>query len=266
MAPGFVNKHPMSLLGKIDTIAGSGAMSSASFHMGNSTAGVIRGIMSGKQITDNTTNIKNKEVQISNELNNIVDLSQLNMDSLANKQFIIPKFRGEIFSKFEGKNNYISSNDSRKSKIVELIEKSSDNTISDIFAEENTTKIEIIKDSLIISPLESSELINSQSQLLSDMTTILSYNLSINLFMVYLICVLTFAFTVRFVIDSDLILAKIKSLPLGKYTHFILSKIFNIWKDSSILWIYFILFFLFVFSCSSTYAIYGCLFILDNLP
>jgi len=78
------------------------------------------------------------------------------------------------------------------------------------------------------------------------MTTILSYNLSVNLFMVYLISVLTFAFTVRFVIDSELILAKVNSLPLGKYTQFILSKNFNIWKDSSILWIYFILFFLFV--------------------
>jgi len=123
LAAGFVSKHPMSLLGKIGTIAGSGAMSSASFHMVNSTAGVIRGIMSGKQITDNTINIQIKDVQISSELNNIVDLSQLNMDSLANKQIIIPKFRGDIFSKFEGKINYISSNDSSKSKIVELIEK-----------------------------------------------------------------------------------------------------------------------------------------------
>jgi len=54
------------------------------------------------------------------------------MDSVANKQIIIPKFRGDIFSNFEGKINYISSNanDSGKSKIVELIEKSSDSTIS----------------------------------------------------------------------------------------------------------------------------------------
>jgi len=60
----FLNKHPMSLLGKIgkiDTIAASGAMSSVYFHMENSKAGVIRGIISGKQITDNSINIKIKD-------------------------------------------------------------------------------------------------------------------------------------------------------------------------------------------------------------
>jgi hypothetical protein len=96
MEPGFVSKHPMSLLGKIGTITGSGAMSSASFQMVNSTAGVIRGVMSGKQITDNSINIYIKDVKFSSELNNIVELSKINMDSLANKQSIIPNFRGHI--------------------------------------------------------------------------------------------------------------------------------------------------------------------------
>jgi hypothetical protein len=70
------------------------------------------------------------------------------------------------------------------------------------------------------------------------MTNILYYNLNVNLFMVYLISVLIFAFIIRFVIASELNLAKIKYLPLDKYTQYILSNLFlfvNIWKDSSIL-------------------------------
>jgi len=175
-------------------------------------------------------------------------------------------FKGAFISKFEEKFNLISSNESSKSKIVEFIEKSTDCTISESFGQANSNIIEKIQNSIINTPLESNEMGLSQSQLLNDMTTILTYNLTVNLFMIYLISVLIFAFTIRFVIDSEMILSKIKSLPLGKYTHYILIKFFSIWKDSSILWIYFILFFLFFFSCSSSYAIYGCLFILDNLP
>jgi len=66
----------------------------------------------------------------------------------------------------------------------------------------------------------------SDTQLLSNMTTILTYNLTINLFMVYLISVLIFVLSVRFLINIELVLDIVKYL--GKYPHLILSKIFNI--------------------------------------
>ena len=58
---------------------------------------------------------------------------------------------------------------------------------------------------------------------------------------------LVFIFTIKFVIDSDLFLEKVKTLPLGKYLYYILNKLISIWKNSSILWIYFILFFFYLF-------------------
>jgi hypothetical protein len=263
LAAGFLSKHTMSILGKIGTIAGSGGISSASFHKVNYTAGTIRGIISGQTTSDNSKNIHIKEVQISSDLNlnNSVDLSKLNVESLANKHILIPNF----INKFEGKFHCTPSTNNSKSKTIELLEQTKDQSISEIFAQDNTTIIEKINNSIINSPLESNDLGVTQSQLFSDLTTILSYNLTVNLFMIYLISVLIFAFTVRFVIDNNLLLDKVKSLPLGKYIHYILNKILNIWRDSNILWIYFILFFLFIFSCSSSYAIYGCLFILENL-
>jgi len=267
LAAAFVTKHPISLFGKMELVAGSGSMTSVYFQLRSTTAGVIIGIMSGHKNSDNSFSIHIKDVNISSDINqsNGVELSQLNMDSLLNKQIIIPKFKGDFISIFEEKINLISSNDNSKSKIVVYIEKSSDSTISEIFGQDNSTIIEKIKNSIINSPLESNDVGISQTQLLNDMTTILTYNLTLNIFMLYLISVLIFAFTIRFVIDSEIILSKMKSLPLGKYTHYILTKIFSFWKDSNILWIYFILFCLFVFSCSSSYAIYGCLFILDYL-
>lgn len=74
---------------------------------------------------------------------------------------------------------------------------------------------------------------------------------------------LIFIITVKFVIDSDLLLGKIKSLAPsgvgGKYLNYIISKFLLAWKASSIFWVYFILFFSLIFSCCSSYAIYGCL-------
>ncbi len=111
----------------------------------------------------------------------------------------------------------------------------------------------------INSPLEPSHLINFQQ----DLITILGYNLIVNITMIYLLLMLTWAFTVRFVLDTDSFLTKVKSWSLGKYLYPVLNKLINIWKKSTVLWIYFILFFLLFFSIASSYAIYACLFVLS---
>ena len=114
-------------------------------------------------------------------------------------------------------------------------------------------------------PLESttSEIFNQT--LKADLTTLLSYNLLINILTVYLLCVLLFAVTIRFVVDHEVILNKVKSFnsPFGKVLYYILSKLVNVWKNASIFWIYFILFTVILFRCVSAYAIYGCLFLLS---
>jgi hypothetical protein len=51
--------------------------------------------------------------------------------------------------------------------------------------------------------------------------------------------------------------------PFGKVLHYILSKLFSVWKNASIFWIYFILFFVICFCCASAYAIYRCLFFIS---
>lgn len=96
------------------------------------------------------------------------------------------------------------------------------------------------------------------------LNTILTYNLPINLFMIYLVFMPIYIFTFKYVLDSEAFLAKVQKLPLGKYLHYILDKLINAWKYSSIFWIYLILFFLLIFTSSSSYAIYGCLFILNH--
>jgi len=83
--------------------------------------------------------------------------------------------------------------------------------------------------------------------------------------MIYFLFVLFFIITIRFVIDHDWFLNKVKNLPFGKFFHFIFNNLLKTWKNSNILWIYFLLFLLICCSISSTYAIYGCLFILNNL-
>nr|QCI56455.1 hypothetical protein [Hypsizygus marmoreus] len=125
-----------------------------------------------------------------------------------------------------------------------MIEDHSDRSLKEIFAQGGNNVNNNLGDILFIhSPLEFSDL----SIIHNDLITILNYNLIVNLFMVYLILMLVFIFTIKFVIDSDLFLEKVKTLPLGKYLYYILNKLISIWKNSSILWIYFILFFFYLF-------------------
>ena len=82
----------------------------------------------------------------------------------------------------------------------------------------------------ISSPLESTTAEIFNQTLKADLTTILSYNLLITIVTVYLLCVLALALTIRFVVDHEFILNKVKSFnsPFGKVLHYILSKLFSV--------------------------------------
>ena len=121
----------------------------------------------------------------------------------------------------------------------------------------------------INSPLESTAAEILNQTLKADLTEILSDNLFVNLSIVYLLCILVLVLTIRFVVNHEFILNKIKSFnsallrtkihPFGKVLYYILSKLFNVWKNSSNFWIYFILFSVIWCCFASAYAIYWCL-------
>ena len=80
--------------------------------------------------------------------------------------------------------------------------------------------------------------------------------------MIYLIFMLIFIFIFKFILDKKISIEKIENLSLNYYIKVILKNLILGWKKSSSIWIIFILIFLLIFSCSSAYAIYACLFIL----
>jgi hypothetical protein len=121
-----------------------------------------------------------------------------------------------------------------KSKIVTVLVTGSVTSITDQMGNSSSSSSSSsISDFFINSPLEStaSEILNQT--LKAHLTTVLSDNLFVNIGIVYLLCVLAFAFTTRFVVDHDFILKKVKSLnpaphPFGKVLHYILSKILSV--------------------------------------
>jgi predicted PurR-regulated permease PerM len=119
-----------------------------------------------------------------------------------------------------------------KSKIVTVLVTGSVTSITDQMgnSSSSSSSSSSISDFFINSPLESttSEILNQT--LKAHLTMILSDNLFVNLSTVYLLCVLALVLTIRFVVDHEFILNKVKSLnsPFGKVLHYILSKLFSV--------------------------------------
>lgn len=237
----------------------------------------------------NTTNLSNEITQsISSFLNKNLTLHDKNLlgtkfinysnsEDLSKKwawAHLINKKQQDLELPLEQGNSELFSvadmNQFREEFYKEILQNTEDITMTDPTKIESTMVDSTMSDYSIMidSPLEktvdSADILSST--LKSDLVIILSHNFLINLAMIYLLCVLTFAFTIRFVVNHDLLLNKVKSLvphPYGKILHSILNKLLNLWKNASVLWIYFMLFFLIIFSCASAYAMYGCLFIIE---
>nr|YP_009690145.1 hypothetical protein PPIT_000044 [Porodaedalea pini]QEG56925.1 hypothetical protein PPIT_000044 [Porodaedalea pini] len=97
--------------------------------------------------------------------------------------------------------------------------------------------------------------------------SLLSDNLTLQFIMLYLFWMLIFIYTIKLISDRNLYTpyweTKVISLPLGKYIHIVITKLLNGWRLSTNFWIYFILFFLFIFTCCSTFATFVVLFTLN---
>lgn len=85
---------------------------------------------------------------------------------------------------------------------------------------------------------------------------------SLNLIVIYLILSLIMIITFKFVFNTTFTTEKIKSLPLGRYIPIILNKLIISWQKSSIIWVYFLLFFILLFTSVNTYALYMCILIM----
>ena len=82
--------------------------------------------------------------------------------------------------------------------------------------------------------------------------------------MVYFIFMGIFIFTIKIIIDKKISIDFVKRLPFGKFIHFMLKKLFSIWSNSNIFWIYLIFIVLLLGTISTTFALYACLFVLQD--
>ena len=93
---------------------------------------------------------------------------------------------------------------------------------------------------------------------------ILTTNYKLHFIMIYFIVMLFYLFTLKIIIDKNIKLDFLKNLPLGTYIFSICNKMILIWKNSLYFWIYFLILNLFIFISTSTFTLYGCIFILKN--
>lgn len=268
----FVAKTNLPLSTKMGVTAG-GAVGSSFIYSGlTHTSEMIRGRLLAKT-SNNTITLELKDTNITSTIpgvNSKTPLNSLNIDSSSREMFynrITPKINLSsnetplnILENSTYKHLISTTNPNKGNSTVEAIENFTSQSLGDIFAKgENQNPFEII----LNSPLEpvESELI----QIKADLISVLSNELALHGIMVYLICVLIFIFTIKIVIDKNISIERVKMLPLGKFIHFILSKLISSWRFTATTWIYIILSILLVFSCSSSYIIYNCIVILKLL-
>lgn len=229
LAAAFLTIHPISLSSKIGITVETGAGSSAAFQMVNYGTGIIREkILAQQGLKDGTINLHIKDVLVNNGNNSVNLVSSQNLDP----NVLIPKFQFnqlETLTKFyESYNNKLEmiNKYNSNSKIIQLIEKQNNCSLNDIFSNNSIDEI------IINSPLELNDLVSLNFK--NDLITMLNFNLTVNLIMIYLIFMLTLIFIFKFVLDKNIFLEKINKLPLGNNLKNLLIKIISAWQKSSI--------------------------------
>ena len=232
------------------------------------------------------TNVIIMELILANRIVNSItlDIKYLYFNSLADKTLktitklnqtnLLPKmqlnFNDTILSKienlFRNKIN-IENNTGSKFKIIESIDTQNSSSIDKIISNsknnsivDNPISFSEIQNNIINSPLENGDLYVLQNQIIE----LLNYSFIINLIMVYFIFMGIFIFTIKIIIDKNISIEIVKRLPFGKYIHFILNKLIFIWSNSNIFWIYWIFIVLLLGTLSTTFALYACLFVLQD--
>lgn len=181
IAAGFLAKHPISFSGKVGGSLLTGGISSLGFQMVSMANGSIRGNIAAKERSNDTFVLELKNVEVSNSNNSSSLFTKLS-DDFINSDSIKPSFNGfKLNNSFE--NSFVPTPEGIKT-VSELIK---DQNLADNFFKQS---IKLSDDSDLIfinSPLEPSYMLQVQQELF----TILSYNLIINLTMIYLLMLLT---------------------------------------------------------------------------
>lgn len=254
-----VNMTPMS---KMAFITGSGAGTMLSFKMTNDNYSFIKGTFSAlKNASNLSVEVKNVEIITSN--NNLSSSQNTNliprMELKSNETFF-SKYQDMFSEKFT-----VTESPTKDSRVIESLENFTNKKLNEIFLHGDTKVTDNlidIKQNFINSPLEQMDLVTNTFR--DQMINILTMDYKLHFIMIYFVCMLIFLFTIKLLVDKNVSFEFIKSYPLGKYIHVIISKIITLYSKSIIFWIYYLLIFLLIFLCVSTFSLYGCLIALQS--
>ena len=152
----------------------------------------------------------------------------------------------------------------KKAKIVDLVDTS-------VFYNNSTNESQLTEDLIskdtniiINSPLEDTFTITKEGH--DYLILLLNYSLILNLIIAYLVFIIIFIFTIKYIVDAESLKNKIDSNKvLPNILKRILTKLINGWTFSSKFWIYFNLISSLVFVLVSAKISHACLFILTPL-
>jgi hypothetical protein len=247
----LVSKHSMNLLPKIGVIGGTSAGFTAVFKLINYSipnntsvqANIPTGVFKLKcEVEDIKSAISNSD-SVSNTLKN-TELKNI-LDRWGNElnPFFLKKNNSNSFKELSDRIEF-NSNVEQSSKALEEVNKIDPNWV----------------DKTINSPLEKGDMLNISHSFKDQLLEILSTNLTLHFIIVYLSFMLILIFTSKLILEKGWTFNKIKDLPLpfgiNNFISSILTRMINVWKLNSNVWIYFIMVTLFIFNCASTYSIH----------
>nr|YP_010990977.1 hypothetical protein UYP79_mgp008 [Pappia fissilis]WOX61250.1 hypothetical protein [Pappia fissilis] len=261
-----ISKYSLNFISKVGASAANGVGFSFLWQIVVSSQKSIQGKGILTRSGDNSITIEMNNVSLCQNLNgNLEKLPIKNIDQNINIR--------DQFLRGIDNNNFISGNklidkiaeykEAPESRIISIIEKEKNSSITDIFKNSGydvSNNVNITEDIVINSPLESNEL---SLILKNQLIEILSYNFMLHCIMLYLILMIIFIFTIKLIADNNLLIEKIKILPLGKYIYIIVNKVIYLWSKSNNFWIYYLSISLFIMMLGATYGLYACLVILN---
>jgi len=110
------------------------------------------------------------------------------------------------------------------------------------------------RDLFINSPIESGD-----NSLLNYILETLPNSFNLHFINIYLLTMIIIIFTCKIILDNNINLEFLKNYIFGKYLYWGINKYLNIWRGSTNLWIYYLLFCVLIFHSGSAYAVYQVL-------
>lgn len=267
----LVSKGNMALTSKIGATVATGSASALGYSITMDGYNLFKVLV--QQPTQNTTNTFAVKINLSSSnpqsydntsqiLTNIIDpnifipSSKTSVSSVISEHGLTNNFNS-ILDKLNIINTSTNVSEAVDSKIIAELSKS--RNLAEVFAKgvevHSDLSVTIANTPSLNSPLESHSL--------DLVISILTKDLLLHSCMLYLIFNLLIMFTIKLIADKNLYTpyweSKVKSLPLGNIINILLLKLIASWRLSSVLWIYFVIFSLFIATCFSTFGVYACL-------